>query len=51
MNSICNKKLKKKVLHMIQFQVYHIQNGIANIMLYLRQSIEGKRFMGQDDWR
>jgi len=34
MNSIVYliKKLKKKVLHMIQFQVYHIQNGIANII-------------------
>ena len=26
------KKLKNKVLHMIQCKVYHIQNGIANII-------------------
>ena len=26
------KKLKKKVLHMIQCQVYHIQSGIVNII-------------------
>ena len=32
MNSIFGKKLKKKILHMIQCQVYHIQNGIANII-------------------
>jgi hypothetical protein len=32
MNSNSVKKLKKKVLHMIQYQVYHIQNGIANII-------------------
>ena len=36
MNSIFSKKLKKKRLHMIRCQVYHIQNGIANIMLYYR---------------
>ena len=49
MNSIFNKKLKKKTLHMIHYQVYHIQNGIANTTLCLRLNIEEKFFMVRKD--
>ena len=37
------KKLKKKVLHMIQYQVYHIQNGIANIIFEHAKVPQGQR--------
>ena len=44
MNSIFSKKLKKKVLHMIQCQVYHIQSGMQ-ISYSVHTKIQEKNFL------